>query len=95
MSIGAAINPTLAMINHSCDSNYGRVWNLESNQVLAFATRPILKGQEITDGYSGIFSNIPLEDRTEIHSRYHFDCLCKGKKILLVPKIVARSLKTF
>ena len=43
-SIGAAINPTLAMINHSCDSNYGRVWNLERNQVLAFATRPIKKG---------------------------------------------------
>ena len=45
LSIGAAINPTLAMINHSCDSNYGRVWNLESNQVLAFATRPIKQGK--------------------------------------------------
>lgn len=76
MSIGAAINPTLAMINHSCDSNYGRVWNLKNNQVLAFATRPIKKGDEITDGYSGIFVNVPLEERISIHSKYHFQCLC-------------------
>ena len=75
-SIGAAINPTLAMINHSCDSNYGRVWNLEANQVLAFATRPIKKGEEVTDGYSGIFSNVPYQERTSIHSKYHFSCLC-------------------
>ena len=36
------------------------------------------KGDEITDGYSGIFSNVPQEDRAQIHSRYHFDCLCQA-----------------
>ena len=30
-----------AMINHSCDSNYGRVWKLDENLVVAYATRPI------------------------------------------------------
>ena len=34
LSIGVAINPTLAMINHSCDSNYGRVWKLDENVVI-------------------------------------------------------------
>ena len=36
------------------------------------------KGEEITDGYSGIFCNVPQEDRSQIHTRYHFDCLCKA-----------------
>ena len=49
LSIGAAINPTLAMINHSCDSNYGRVWRLEENLVYAYATRPIKKGKQTAD----------------------------------------------
>ena len=40
-SIGVAVNPTLAMINHSCDSNYGRVWKLDEDLVVAYATRPI------------------------------------------------------
>ena len=75
-SIGIAVNPTLAMINHSCDSNYGRVWDLDKGIVYAFATRTIKKGDEITDGYSGVFLNVPQEDRARTHSRYHFECLC-------------------
>ena len=50
----------------------------EKSIFLAYATRPIKKGDEITDGYSGIFSNIPQDNRAQIHSRYHFDCLCKA-----------------
>jgi hypothetical protein len=75
-SIGVAVNPTLAMINHSCDSNYGRVWNLNGNIVYAFATRPIKSGEEITDGYSGVYANVPQEEREQIHLRYHFECGC-------------------
>ena len=36
------------------------------------------KGEEITDGYSGIFCNVPQDQRSQNHTRYHFDCLCKG-----------------
>ena len=64
------------MINHSCDSNYGRVWDLNKNIVKAFATRGIKKGEEITDGYSGVFLNVPQDDREIIHARYHFACAC-------------------
>ena len=35
-------------------------------------------GDEITDGYSGIFSNVPQEERAQIHEKYHFDCLCQA-----------------
>ena len=45
---GFALNPHLALINHSCDANYGRVWGGSgrvgeegSAVVKAFATRPI------------------------------------------------------
>ncbi len=29
--IGSAVNPHLALINHSCDANYGRVWTTASD----------------------------------------------------------------
>ena len=70
-----------------------RVWTNDSRDFLRrsgyFSTRYyntyfgnkmwiLKKGDEITDGYSGIFSNVPQEDRAQIHSRYHFDCLCQA-----------------
>ena len=58
LSIGAAINPTLAMINHSCDSNYGRVWRLEENLVYAYATRPIKKGKQTADTKCKLNNNL-------------------------------------
>lgn len=76
--IGTCINPNLALINHSCDPNYGRVWC--HSGVLAFATRPIKKGQEICDSYSGVFSQSILEERSLVHSRYHFRCQCVACK---------------
>lgn len=39
--IGVALNPSLALINHSCDPNYARV--VRGKSVLAFATRNIRK----------------------------------------------------
>ena len=51
-------------INHSCDPNYGRVWIDGTKQVVAFATRPIAKGEEISDAYSGIFSYADANERS-------------------------------
>ena len=31
---------------------------------------------QTSDGYSGIFLNIPQDDREKIHARYHFECQC-------------------
>ena len=62
-SIGVAVNPTLAMINHSCDSNYGRVWKLDEDLVVAYATRPIKVIQlyyQITKYASTIVNDWPL-----------------------------------
>ncbi len=40
------------------------------------ATRPIRKGEEILDVYSGVFSKSPPEDRQVVHARYNFECAC-------------------
>ena len=39
--IGVSLNPSLALINHSCDPNYARV--VRGKQVLGFSTRKIRK----------------------------------------------------
>ena len=76
VKIGVAINPSLALINHSCDPNYARVE--KGKDVLAFATRLIRKGEEILDVYSGTFVTSDLESRTEVHQRYNFECRCRA-----------------
>jgi len=40
--------------------------------VLAFATRPIAEGEEICDAYSPVFGVASIEERAEVHLRYHF-----------------------
>ena len=47
LKIGVALNPSLALINHSCDPNYARV--VRGKSVLAFATRNIRKVETLLD----------------------------------------------
>ena len=42
----------------------------------ALATRPIKKGEEIHDAYSGVFSKAEVGERVRDHARYHFECRC-------------------
>ena len=65
--IGVAINPSLALINHSCDPNYARVER--GKDVMAFATRRINAGEEILDVYSGTWVASDMETRSEVHNR--------------------------
>jgi len=74
--IGVCLNPSLALINHSCDPNYGRVGR--GRQVTAFATRKIKKGEEILDVYSGTYLTSDIECRGEVHTRYNFACQCRA-----------------
>ena len=78
VKIGVAINPSLALINHSCDSNYARV--MSGRHVKAFATRTIKAGEEILDVYSGTFAASEADDRSVVHARYNFCCLCPACK---------------
>jgi hypothetical protein len=70
--IGRATNPTLALLNHSCDPNYRRI--SVGKQTLGFATKLIGIGEEITDTYSPTFAAALKEDRWKSLSKYNFVC---------------------
>ena len=53
--IGAAVNPSLSLVNHSCNSNSVRC-NVNKSSILV-ATQHIPMGQEITESYSVHFRN--------------------------------------
>ena len=73
--IGCCLNPSLALINHSCDPNYARV--MTGRRSLAFATRLIRKDEEISDVYSPTFFMVDRITRHDTTQRYNFICECK------------------
>ena len=54
--LGTAINPSLALVNHSCDSNSVR-FNVNKSSILV-AVQHIPAGEEITDSYSAHFRKV-------------------------------------
>ena len=56
--LGTAINPSLALVNHSCDSNAVR-FNVNKSSILV-AVNHIPAGVEITDSYSAHFRKIQM-----------------------------------
>ena len=61
--IGVCVNPSLALINHSCDPNYGRVWIQGGKKVLAMCTRTVFPGEQVCDSYSGVFAVSSIDSR--------------------------------
>jgi len=76
--VGRVTNPTLALINHSCDPNYHRVSN--GNTTYGFATRNIPKGQEIVDTYCKPVAAVNREERRAYLEKYNFACGCLACK---------------
>ena len=74
--IGRLTNPSLALLNHSCDPNYRRVSS--GITTYGFATKPIHKGAEICDVYCKPFSVGDLEDRHKYLAKYNFECRCSA-----------------
>ncbi|XP_023339922.1 SET and MYND domain-containing protein 4 [Eurytemora carolleeae] len=72
--IGRVTNPTLALINHSCDPNYRRVST--STRTFGFACKPIRKGEEISDIYCKPFSSSDIQERQKSLQKYNFTCNC-------------------
>lgn len=65
--LGCCVNPTLALLNHSCDPNTARV-NVGARTFLV-ATKRVTRGQEITDSYSVHFQDAPLQARAEFQKK--------------------------
>ncbi len=73
--IGISINPSLALVNHSCDPNTIRC-NLNKNTILV-AGQHIKQGEEITDSYHVHFKNVVLSQRQYHTLKYYmFECEC-------------------
>ena len=72
--VGKVTNPTLALINHSCNPNYLRVSH--GNTTYGFARRSIAKGQEICDTYCKPYTDGGLGERQKYLEKYNFTCSC-------------------
>ena len=73
--IGAAVYPTLAMFNHSCDPSIVRFY--VEDWVCVQAIKNIRRGEEICENYGPIFFHSDRADRQErLSKQYWFDCRC-------------------
>ncbi|XP_043190346.1 SET and MYND domain-containing protein 4-like [Amphibalanus amphitrite] len=73
--VGAAVYPTLALFNHSCDPGIVRYFS--GNNVIARAIKNIEKGDLIAENYGPIFTQKPLRERLQyLRERYEFECHC-------------------
>ena len=90
VGVGCSLEPTLVLLNHSCDPTLLRVNS--GHTTVAFASRNIKKGEEITDCYSHPFDVTPLEERGPyLEDKYKFKCSCEPclnnwKTATLLPK---------
>ena len=74
--VGRVTNPTLALINHSCEPNYARV--SRGNTTYGFASRTIPKGAEILDTYCKPVAVAAREERQRYLAKYNFTCGCRA-----------------
>lgn len=72
--VGRVTNPSLALVNHSCEPNYSRV--SRGNTTFGFASRPIAKGAEILDTYCKPAAAATREERQRYLAKYNFTCGC-------------------
>lgn len=75
--VGCALEPTLVLLNHSCNPTLLRV--NRGTATLCFASRDIAEGEEVTDCYSQAFDSTPLAERQpELLTKYKFGCGCEA-----------------
>jgi len=73
--IGAAVYPTLALFNHSCDPSIVRYY--VEDYVVVQAIKNIFKGEEICENYGPIFFHSAKDDRqSRLEKQYWFKCAC-------------------
>ncbi|XP_023339607.1 SET and MYND domain-containing protein DDB_G0284059 [Eurytemora carolleeae] len=78
-AVGCALEPTLVLLNHSCDPSLIRL-NFGTS-TFCFASRFIKKGEEITDSYTLTYDVTPkLERLSTLSKKYKFECNCLACK---------------
>jgi len=70
-TVGACVDPFVAMINHSCDPNAW--WIYESKEIRIRARRQIAEGEELTVSYKGAEGDFQTR-RASLKKNWGFDC---------------------
>ncbi|KAF2249114.1 SET domain-containing protein [Trematosphaeria pertusa] len=68
--------PKIARINHSCRPNAAYYWSEKLNRRIIYASRPILRGEEISVSYIPLL--LPRAERQQRLHRYGFTCSCSA-----------------
>ncbi|KAJ1520536.1 hypothetical protein ONE63_003655 [Megalurothrips usitatus] len=75
--VGAALYPTLALFNHSCDP--GVVRSFCGTTVVIHAAKGIRPGQPVSENYGFCYSNKPRPERQDaLRRQYWFQCHCQA-----------------
>lgn len=75
--VGAAVYPTLALFNHSCEPSVIRIYSAET--IVVQTIKKIRKGEEIFENYGPIFFHSPLASRQDrLSKQYWFKCSCRA-----------------
>ncbi|XP_026278286.1 SET and MYND domain-containing protein 4-like [Frankliniella occidentalis] len=75
--VGAALYPTLALFNHSCDPGVVRYFN--GTTVVVHAARGLRAGQPVCENYGFCYSNRPRQERLDaLQRQYWFRCCCQA-----------------
>jgi SET domain len=73
--IGMTFDPTVAMLNHSCNPNAAIVF--DENMLSVRSIRDITEGEQVTISYiDNTFKR--ARRRRELREKYYFECHCKG-----------------
>ncbi|XP_011498185.1 PREDICTED: SET and MYND domain-containing protein 4 [Ceratosolen solmsi marchali] len=77
--IGGGVYPTVALFNHAC--NPGVVRYFVGNTIIVRAIRSIPTGNEISENYGPIFTEVEEDERKRVlRMQYWFDCDCEACK---------------
>ncbi|XP_037079259.1 uncharacterized protein LOC119100256 [Pollicipes pollicipes] len=75
--VGAAVYPTVSLLNHSCDPNVLRVSH--GTSCVVHVIRPVPAGHELLDNYGYHWAVQDWTERQEaLRKQYHFACHCRA-----------------
>jgi hypothetical protein len=76
LTIGSALEPSLVLLNHSCDPHIIRI-NV-GRATMVFAARDIKVDCEVTDCYLSLGFKAPYQSRRQdLQKKYNFTCECQ------------------
>jgi hypothetical protein len=74
---GSAVYSTSSLINHSCDPNVTRIFDLTQGRMALVTLKGLKSGEELLTSYTKIFLSDTVEERKDyLCKTYKFECNC-------------------